>query len=160
LRQEEIAMAADDRVTAARANWIYRFTSAGVPVSDFIEVTNSIEHWGEWCAAWSDRAAIHEEVGHAELAAGHGLSAGQHLTTAAVCYHFAKFMFVDDLAQMHAAHEKAVACRTLALPHLTPPGRYPTSLRPANASRFRTRTARWPAICASRSGSGGHRWWS
>lgn len=146
-------MAADDRVTAARANWIYRFTSAGVPVSDFIEVTNGIERWGEWCAAWSDRAAIHEEVGRAELAAGHGLSAGQHLTTAAVCYHFAKFLFVDDLAQMRTAHEKAVSCRTLAL-------RCPTSPRPANASRSRTRTARWPETCACRSGSTVRRWWS
>ena len=115
-------MAADDRITAARANWIYRFTSAGVPVSDFIEVTNGIERWNEWCAAWSARAAIHEDVGRAELAGGNELSAGQHLTTTAVCYHFAKFMFVDDLRQMRTAHEKAVECRTLALPYLAPPG--------------------------------------
>jgi 2,6-dihydroxypseudooxynicotine hydrolase len=31
-------------------------------------------------------------------------------------------MFVDDLAQMRAAHAKAVECRTLALPDLEPPG--------------------------------------
>ncbi len=115
-------MAADDRIKAARANWIYRFTSAGVPVSDFMEVTGAIERWDQWCAAWSTRAALHEEIGRAELAAGNGLSAGQHLSTAAVCYHFAKFMFVDDLAQMRTAHENAVECRTLALPHLVPPG--------------------------------------
>lgn len=115
-------MAADDRITAARANWIHRFTSAGVPVSDFLEVTGAIERWDEWCAAWSARAAIYEDVGRAALAAGHRLSAAQHLTTAAVCYHFAKFMFVDDLAQMRVAHAKAVECRTLALPDLEPPG--------------------------------------
>jgi 2,6-dihydroxypseudooxynicotine hydrolase len=31
-------------------------------------------------------------------------------------------MFVHDLKQMKAAHDKVVECRNLALPHLTPPG--------------------------------------
>jgi 2,6-dihydroxypseudooxynicotine hydrolase len=31
-------------------------------------------------------------------------------------------MFVHDLAQMKAAHAKAIECRNLALPHLNPPG--------------------------------------
>jgi 2,6-dihydroxypseudooxynicotine hydrolase len=39
-----------------------------------------------------------------------------------VCYHFGKFVFVHDPAQMRAAHMKAVACRRAALPHLDPPG--------------------------------------
>ena len=50
------------------------------------------------------------------------LSAGEHLQRAGVYYHFAKFVFVHDLAQMKAAHMKAVECRRLALPHLVPPG--------------------------------------
>src|SRR6266850_1401435 len=50
------------------------------------------------------------------------LSAGEHLQRAGVYYHFGKFLFVHDLAQMKAAHMKAVECRTLALPHLRPPG--------------------------------------
>ena len=37
-------------------------------------------------------------------------------------YHFAKFLFVQDLAQMKAAHMKAVECRKLALAHLRPRG--------------------------------------
>lgn len=115
-------MAADQRIEAARKNWVNRFVAAGVPVSDFFEVTGSIERWDDWCSAWSARAAMHEETGREELAKGHNLSAGQHLVTASVCYHFAKFMFVNDMAQLRIAHEKAVACRTLALPHLNPPG--------------------------------------
>ena len=69
-------------------------------MSDFLEVTGGIERWEDWCAAWSARAAVHEEIGRKALAAGHRLSTGQHLTTAAVCYHFAKFMFVNDMEQL------------------------------------------------------------
>src|SRR5258706_16336253 len=31
-------------------------------------------------------------------------------------------MFVNDVAQMRAAHAKAIECKQLALPHLRPPG--------------------------------------
>ena len=51
------------------------------------------------------------------------MSAGAHLSQAAVYYHFAKFLFVDDLDQMRTAHLAAVRCLTDALPFLDPPGR-------------------------------------
>jgi len=118
----QAASATEDRILHARTGWMARFVAGGVPVSDFVEVTNGIERWADWCAAWSKQAAIHEKIGRAELEAGHGLSAGQHLTTAAVCYHFGKFLFCEYPDQMKAAHKKAVECRTLALPWLRPPG--------------------------------------
>jgi len=65
---------------------------------------------------------VHEEAGREALARKQLLSAGEHLQRAGVYYHFAKFLFVHDMAQMRAAHMKAVACRTLALPHLRPAG--------------------------------------
>lgn len=112
----------DERVTAAIEHWAPRFVSNGVPLADFQEVTSAIGHWDEWCAAWSGRAAVHEELGQTALDDGNTLSAGEHLTRAAVCYHFAKYLFVNDMAQMRAAHERAVSCRGLALPYLSPPG--------------------------------------
>lgn len=112
----------DALVKAAMDHWAPRFVANGVPFTDFQEVTARIEKWDDWCAAWSARAAIHEAIGRDELAAGHGLSAGQHLTEAAVCYHFGKYLFVHDPETMRAAHMKAVTCRNLALPHLRPPG--------------------------------------
>ena len=112
----------DERVLAAIEHWAPRFVSNGVPLADFQDVTSAITRWEEWCAAWSGRAAVHEDLGRAALAKGHGLSAGEHLTRAAVCYHFAKYLFVNDMTQMRAAHDRAVACRTLALSHLRPPG--------------------------------------
>jgi len=115
-------MAQDPRVEAAISHWAPRFVANGVPLTDFQEVTASIERWEDWCAAWSARAGIHERLGRDALAAGFNRSAGDHLTTAAVCYHFGKFLFVDDLEQMRRAHLHAVRCRNEALRHLDPPG--------------------------------------
>lgn len=115
-------MAPDPRVETAIAHWLPRFISNGVALADFQEVTAGIARWEDWCRAWSARAAVHEALGREALAAGFGLSAGEHLARAAVYYHFAKFLFVHDVPQMRVAHLKAVECRQLALPHLRPPG--------------------------------------
>jgi len=84
-------MTTDARVASAISHWAPRFIANGVPASEFQEVTDGITSWEGWCGAWSVRAKLHEEMGHRALAAGHGFSAGQHLSTAAVCYHFGKF---------------------------------------------------------------------
>lgn len=112
----------DQRVTDAISHWAPRFVANGVQLSDFEEVTASVRSWDEWCGAWADRAAVHERLGRAALAEGRRRTAGAHLTTAAVSYHFGKFLFVQDLPTLRAAHERAVACRTDALPLLDPPG--------------------------------------
>jgi dipeptidyl aminopeptidase/acylaminoacyl peptidase len=115
-------MPQDVRVSSAIAHWGPRFVANGVSLTDFEEVTASIASWEEWCGAWSGRAALLEALGRDALARGNLISAGEHLQRAGVYYHFAKFLFVHDVPQMKAAHMKAVACRTLALPHLRPPG--------------------------------------
>lgn len=115
-------MATDARVDAAISHWGPRFIANGVPYPDFREVTAGLDRWEDWCRAWSERAATHRALGDEALAAGHGRTAGEHHARAAVEYHFAKFLFVDDPAQMRAAHAQAVACHVAALPHLDPPG--------------------------------------
>src|SRR5262249_15841408 len=112
----------DARVASAIAHWGPRFVANGVSLTDFEEVTASIAEWTDWCRAWSARAAVHEGMGREALVHGHYLSASEHLSRAAVCYHFAKFLFVHAPAEMRAAHAKAVECRRLAVPHLRPPG--------------------------------------
>ncbi|HUF82670.1 MAG TPA: alpha/beta fold hydrolase, partial [Burkholderiales bacterium] len=116
------AIAKDKRVEIAIHHWAPRFVSSGVPLTDFDEVTAGITRWDEWCAAWGARAAVHEELGRKALAEGYPLSAGEHLTRAAILYHFGKFMFVHDLGEMKRAHRKVVECREAALPHLLFPG--------------------------------------
>jgi dienelactone hydrolase len=112
----------DERVRSAIDNWSPRFTLNGVDPSDFARVTAGLDRWADWCAAWSALAAEHEELGRAALADRRTRSAAAHLTQAAACYHFAKFVFVQDPGQMRTAHQAAVRCLTDALPFLDPPG--------------------------------------
>jgi len=100
----------DAKVQSAISHWAPRFVSNGVLLADFEDVTGSIERWENWCRAWSDRARIHEDLGRATLKEGYKLTAGEHLVRAGIYYHFAKFVFVQDLEQMRAAHMKAVEC--------------------------------------------------
>jgi len=113
----------DERVAMAISHWSPRFTTNGVTAGDFERITAGLERWADWCAAWSEVAAEHEQLGRDALAAGREMSAGAHLSQAAVYYHFAKFLFVEDPGQMRAAHLAAVRCLTDALPYLDPPGR-------------------------------------
>jgi len=112
----------DPRVEAAISHWAPRFVINGVPLTDFQEVTAACDRWEDWCRLWSERAAIHEGLGDETLKQGFRLSAGEHYTRAAVCYHFGKFLYVNDLDQMKKAHAKVVECRGKALPLLDPPG--------------------------------------
>ncbi|MGH3345886.1 MAG: alpha/beta hydrolase family protein [Nocardioides sp.] len=116
-------MTQDPLVASAVAHWGPRFTTNGVTAADFTRITAGIERWDDWCAAWTAVGAVHEELGRAALAQGRLRSAGTHLAQAAVYHHFGKFVFVVDPPQMRAAHERATACLTDALPHLDPPGR-------------------------------------
>ena len=113
----------DERVAMAISHWAPRFTMNGVTAGDFGRITSGLDSWDDWCAAWSAVGSEHERLGRDALATGRNLSAGAHLSQAAVYYHFAKFLFVDDLDQMREAHGKAVRCLTDALPYLDPPGR-------------------------------------
>jgi 2,6-dihydroxypseudooxynicotine hydrolase len=113
----------DEKVASAIAHWAPRFTANGVTSADFARVTAAGDSWSQWCAAWTAVAEEHEALGQEALAQGRLRSAGEHLAQAAAYFHFAKFVFVEDVEQMKAAHQRAVACHTEALPHLDPPGR-------------------------------------
>lgn len=112
----------DSRVASAIAHWAPRFVSNGVMLADFEEITTALDRWEDWCAAWSARAKLHEDLAKHSLREGFRLSAGEHFVRAAMYYHFAKFVFVQDPLQMRAAHLKAVECYGAALPLLRPPG--------------------------------------
>jgi dipeptidyl aminopeptidase/acylaminoacyl peptidase len=112
----------DSRVSSAIAHWAPRFVSNGVLLADFEDVTGSLERWEDWCAAWSARAKMHEDLGRQSLKENFRLTAGEHLIRAAIYYHFAKFVFVQDQKQMKAAHTKAVECYRDGVAHARPPG--------------------------------------
>ena len=83
----------DEYVASARSHWGPRFTANGVPAADFARVVDGLESWDDWCAAWSAAASVHEDLGIEALEQGRLRSAGAHLSTAAVVYHFAKFVY-------------------------------------------------------------------
>jgi 2,6-dihydroxypseudooxynicotine hydrolase len=53
--------------------------------------------------------------------AGHQETANGAWRRASLAWHWGKFVFVDDLVQQRAAHERSVACYRRAAPGLTPP---------------------------------------
>jgi len=117
-----LALMADSRVEAAVSHWAPRFIANGIDYNDYVRVTAGIDRWESWCERWCAAGQVHAQLGRTALAEGRTRSAGSHLAQAAVYYHFAKFMFVDDLGQMKAAHQLAVGCLNEALPYLDPPG--------------------------------------
>ena len=115
-------MTTDPRLQAAVSHWGARFVANGVALTDFEDVTRSINSYDEWCAAWSSKAAVHEGLGRDAMAKKKYLTAAEMFQRAGVYYHFASFLFTHDQAQMKAANMKAVECRQTALPYLRPPG--------------------------------------
>jgi 2,6-dihydroxypseudooxynicotine hydrolase len=103
-------------------NFTPRFISSGVPLADFRDATDGLENWEDWLPRWSARAEIHEALGRDALDGGHGLSAAEHYATAALLYHFAKFMAVEFPDEMRETHMKGVECHKIALAHMDPPG--------------------------------------
>jgi len=126
-------MAKDAKVQSAISHWAPRFVSNGVLLADFEDVTGSLERWEDWCAAWSKRAAVHEELGHEAYENAYRMTASEHLIRAAIYYHFAKFVFVQDLKQMKAAHMKAVDCYVRGIQIARPAGE-PVSIPFGNKS--------------------------
>jgi 2,6-dihydroxypseudooxynicotine hydrolase len=112
----------DAKVQSAISHWAPRFVSNGVLLADFEEVTGSLERWEDWCEAWSKRAEMHGKLGQTAFREGHKLTASEHFIRAAIYFHFAKFVFVQDAKQMHAAHMKAVQFYQDGIALARPPG--------------------------------------
>lgn len=110
----------DARVNAAIANWAPRFTSNGVDPNVFQRTTATIETWDRWLDAWVDAADEHRAFAEEAEASGNDLTAGEAYLSAAVCYHFAKFVWVVDVARNHEATELAKDCLYRAHRYLDP----------------------------------------
>ena len=98
----------DSRVQAAIANWAPRFTSQGVDYNDFVRVTGGIERWAGWLDAWCAAGDTHSKLARQAERQGHNLSAGEAYVQSALCYHFAKFVWMLDMAKYRDAADQAV----------------------------------------------------
>jgi predicted amidohydrolase/dienelactone hydrolase len=116
-----VAKAQDERVVAANAHWAARFIANGTSYSDFQATMARITVWDEWCREWGRTARYYEQLAETADAAGQKLTAGGAWRRAALCWHWGKFVFVDDLDQQRAAHDRTVACFRRGAPTLSPP---------------------------------------
>jgi predicted amidohydrolase/dienelactone hydrolase len=115
------ANAQDERVTAANAYWAARFIANGTSYSDYTKTMARIDVWDDWCREWGRTAGYYERLAETAEAAERALTAGGAWRRAALCWHWGKFVFVDDLNQQRAAHDRTVACFRRGAATLTPP---------------------------------------
>ncbi len=114
-------MTQDDRVASAAKHWALRFVSNGVELGAFQSTLHRIERWNGWCAEWGVTGRQYEKVAAAAEARGDTLTAGEAWVRAAMCWHFGKFVFMDDLAQQRAAHDRTVDDFRRGMASLDPP---------------------------------------
>jgi 2,6-dihydroxypseudooxynicotine hydrolase len=111
----------DERVASAAKHWALRFVSNGVELGAFQSTLQRIERWDQWCAEWGVSARHYEELATAAESRGETLTAGESWVRAAMCWHFGKFVFMDDLAEQRAAHDRTVADFRRGMATLEPP---------------------------------------
>ena len=87
---------ADARVEAAIAHWAPRMTTQGVDLGDFTRTTDRIERWEQWLDAWSEQAEVHVALAEEAESQGRLRTAGEAFVRAALCFHFAKYVWVLD----------------------------------------------------------------
>lgn len=110
----------DSRVQAAIDNWAPRFTSQGVDYNDFFRTTARIERWDDWCRQWCATGDVHARLAEQAEAAGRAQSAGEAWIAAALCYHFAKFLFQDHPEEYREAGRRSIAAFAQGLRLLDP----------------------------------------
>src|SRR5690349_18092251 len=110
----------DERVEAAIKNWAPRFISQGVDYNDFFRTTARIQKWEEWCREWVATGEVHRELAVKAEASGNAVSAGEAYISAALCYHFGKFLFQDFHDEYMSTSRKAVEAFAKGLKLLDP----------------------------------------
>ena len=98
----------DKKIESAIANWAPRFTSQGVDYNDFVRVTAGLEHWDDWLDAWCANGDMHAELARQAEERARTRSAGEAWVRAALSYHFAKFVWMVDMAKYRSAADRAV----------------------------------------------------
>jgi len=97
----------DARVQAAIDNWAPRMVSQGIDYNDFVRTTARIENWDEWLDEWCETGERHLDLAREAEQAGRRLTAGEAFVRAALCFHFAKYVWVLDGERNRAATERA-----------------------------------------------------
>ncbi len=109
------------KVEAVVANWFPRFLANGLDYLDVRRILDRVDDWDDWAPAWTARADDYAALGEQALAAGHRVTAAEHLRRAALTLQFAQFVLTDDPAARLALQRRMVALYATAAPLLDPP---------------------------------------
>ena len=71
-----------DKVEAVVSNWYPRFLANGIDWFDLQRTLDGVDGWATWAPAWTESADAYERLGREALAAGHRVTAGEHLRRA------------------------------------------------------------------------------
>jgi pimeloyl-ACP methyl ester carboxylesterase len=104
----------DAKVRAALEHWAPRFVAQGIDYNDFARTVAGVGRWEEWLDAWVATANVHARLARDAEAQGWRVTAGEAHLQAALCYHFANFVWMVDKRKHRAAAKKAVAALRLA----------------------------------------------
>ena len=110
----------DEKVQAAINNWAPRFTSQGVDYNDFYRTTARVEKWDDWCREWCVTGDVHADLAAKAESKARTASAGEAHISAALCYHFGKFLFQDHHDEYMAAGRKSIDAFAKGLKLLDP----------------------------------------
>lgn len=97
------------------------FIAQGMAANDVRRALARARGVNNWLAGWTTVAAEREQEGHALMAQGHTVSAAQCYFYAALAYHFAQFIYFNDLDAKHEIHQRSVVCYQLATRMFDPP---------------------------------------
>lgn len=110
----------DRQVEVAIRGWAPRLVAHGVDHNDFVRTTARIESWAGWLDAWVDAGDAHTEIAREAEARGRLRTSGEAHVRAAVYYHFAKFLWLEDLVRYRATTDRSVASLRHGMARLDP----------------------------------------
>jgi dienelactone hydrolase len=110
----------DDMVRQAFSLWGPRMVLGGIDFNDFEAARHVVREWASWIHVWSEYGDRHRAVARSFEDDGAFISAGHAYRRAAACYHFAKFVWVDDIELNRVATLASVDATNRALRLLDP----------------------------------------
>ncbi|MCS7234715.1 MAG: alpha/beta fold hydrolase [Armatimonadota bacterium] len=110
----------DARIQAVVQNWAPRMIAQGVDYNDFVRTTAAIRRWEDWLDAWVRTGDVHAELAREAEGRARWVTAGEAWVRAALCYHFAKFVWTVDPQRYRETTVRSVEALRAAHRHLDP----------------------------------------
>ncbi len=110
----------DEIVLSAIKNWAPRFIAQGVDYNDFVRTTERVQTWDRWCLEWCATGDSHLALADQALENKRTISAGEAYISAALSYHFGKFLFQDHYDEYTSAGQKSIDAFARGLKLLDP----------------------------------------